>query len=76
MKDSINVFLRVKKKDIYLLCPYFEAFEGMVAIRTPAPELGTEATLKLMLSPDFKDEFDKILAGLKERLEIEQIATI
>lgn len=76
MKDSINVFLRVKKEDIYLLCPYFEAFEGMMAIRTPAPEPGPEATLKLMLSPDFREEFNKLLATLKKRLSFEEIDSI
>ncbi len=71
--DSINYFLRVKKEDIYLICPYFEAFEGMASIRTPKPEPGPTATLKLMVSPDFKEDFDKILVGLKRRLDFEQI---
>jgi len=72
--DSIDVFLKVKKEDIYLICPYFEAFEGMAAIRTPEPAEGPYATLKLMVSPDFKDDFDKLLASLKGRLDIEQIS--
>ncbi|MBU1027131.1 MAG: DUF4911 domain-containing protein [Candidatus Margulisbacteria bacterium] len=71
--DSINYFLRVKKEDIYLICPYFEAFEGMAAIRTPKPEAGPTATLKLMVSPDFKNDFDKLLTSLKRRLDFEQI---
>lgn len=71
--DSINVYLRVNKEDIYLLCPFFEAFEGMVAIRTPKPEEGRCATLKLMLSPDFKNEFEKLLAYLKSRVNFERI---
>ena len=40
MKDSINYFFKVKKEDIYAICPFFEAFEGMAAIRTPRPESG------------------------------------
>jgi hypothetical protein len=73
MKDSINVYLRVNKEDIYLLCPFFEAFEGMVAIRTPKPEDGPCATLKLMLSPYFKNDFEKLLAYLKIRVTFKQI---
>ncbi|MFC1511323.1 DUF4911 domain-containing protein [Candidatus Margulisiibacteriota bacterium] len=71
--DSTDVYLRVNKEDIYLICPYFEAFAGMVAIRTPAPEPGPQATIKLMVSPDFKDDFDKLLANLKKRLNFERI---
>ena len=71
--DSINVHLRVNKEDIYLICPYFEAFEGMVSIRTPKPEEGPKATIKLMVAPDFKDDFDEVLKELGERLTIERI---
>ncbi len=71
--DSINYFLKIKKEDIYILCPYFEAFEGMVAIRTPRPESGSFATLKLMVSPDFKEDFERLLSGLKRRIEFERV---
>ena len=71
--DSLDYFLRVRKEDIYLICPYFEAFQGMVAIRTPKPEQGDHATIKLMVSPDFKADFEKLLDNLKGKLEIEQI---
>jgi hypothetical protein len=71
--DSINVFLKVKKEDIYLICPYFEAFEGMAAIRTPRPEEGPYATLKLMVSPDFMEDFNKLLGNLEKRLYFERI---
>jgi hypothetical protein len=69
--DSINYFLKVNKEDIYLICPYFEAFEGMAAIRTPKPVEGPVATLKLMISPDFKEDFKKLLSHLKGRLSFE-----
>ncbi|OGC12105.1 hypothetical protein A3K48_06530 [candidate division WOR-1 bacterium RIFOXYA12_FULL_52_29] len=72
-RDSIDYFLRIKKEDIYLLCPYFEAFQGMAAIRTPKPEAGDEATLHLMVSPDFTAEFDQVIANLQKRLKIERI---
>jgi len=70
--DSIDVYLRVDKKDIYIICPFFEAFAGMVAIRTPKPEEGEKATIKLMVSPDFIDDFDKLLASLKKRINFER----
>ncbi|MFA5183370.1 MAG: hypothetical protein WC405_18825 [Syntrophales bacterium] len=73
MKDSIDVFLRIKKTDIYIICPYFEAFQGMVAIRTPKPEVGDKATLHLMVSPDFTADFDQVIANLGKKLEIERI---
>lgn len=73
MKDSINYFLRVKKEDIYLLCPFFEAFEGMASVRVPKPEPGEQATLKLMVAPDFQNDFEKLLASLKRRVEFERI---
>jgi len=72
--DSIDVYLRVKKEDIYLICPYFEAFAGMVSIRTPAPEPGPKATIKLMVSPDFKEDFDRLLANLKRRIDFELVS--
>ena len=71
--DSIDYFLKIKKEDIYLVCPFFEAFEGMVAIRTPKPVEGPIATLKLMVSPDFKDDFEKLLASLSGRIEFERV---
>jgi hypothetical protein len=73
IKDSIDYFLKVKKEDIYLICPFFEAFEGIVAIRNPKPEEGAFATLKLMVSPDFNEAFEKILASLSRRLFFERI---
>lgn len=73
--NSINYYLKVKKEDIYLICPYFEAFEGMAAIRTPKPEAGEYATLKLMVSPDFEEDFNKVLEILKEKVWFEKLTT-
>ncbi len=72
-QDSINVYLKVRKEDIYLICPFFESFEGMAAIRTPKPAAGGFATLKLMVAPDFMADFEKVLAGLEKRLRIERV---
>lgn len=73
MKDSINYFLKVNKEDIYLICPYFEAFEGMAAIRVPRPEAGPQATLKLMVSPDFQTDFERMLENLGKRIKFERV---
>jgi len=73
MKDSINVYLRVKKDDIYVLCPFFEAFEGMAAVRVPKPEVGPLATLKLMVSPDFMGDLDQVLASIGKKVTIERV---
>jgi hypothetical protein len=74
MKDSINYFLKVKKEDLYLLCPFFESFEGMAAIRIPKPTKGPHATLKLMVSPDFQTDFEKLVSSLARRASIERLA--
>ena len=73
MIDSIDVLLKIKKEDIYLICPFFEAYGGMVAIRVPKPEVGPTATLKLMVSPDFMEEFNKLLDYLSRRLSFERL---
>ncbi len=73
MKDSVNVYLKVKKEDVYIICPFFEAFEGLAAIRTPKPAAGGYATLKLMVSPDFMNDFEQVLSALGKRLSIERV---
>ncbi len=73
MKDSVNVYLKVKKEDVYIICPFFEAFEGLAAIRTPKPAAGGYATLKLMVSPYFMNDFEQVLSALGKRLSIERV---
>jgi hypothetical protein len=72
--DSINYYIKINKADLYLACPFFESFEGMAAIRIPKPVTGQHATLKLMVSPDFVKEYEKLLASLKGRLNFERVA--
>jgi hypothetical protein len=69
-RDSVDVWLKVRKEDVYLICPYFEAFAGMVAVRTPRPAAGEYASLKLMVSPDFLADFEKVLASLAKHLTL------
>ena len=61
MKDSLNYYVKVKASDIYLWCPFFEAFEGMLALRTPEPPKGEEGILHIMVSPDFKEQFEGLI---------------
>lgn len=71
--DSIDYFFKVKKADIYVLCPFFEAFEGMASIRTPKPEVGDYATLRLMVAPDFQADFEKLTKTVAKRVYFERI---
>ena len=66
--NSIDYFLKVKAADIYLYAPFFEAFEGILSLRTPAPPEGEFGTLHLMVSPDFRSEFESLI----DRLGLEQ----
>jgi hypothetical protein len=45
----------------------------MAAIRTPKPEEGVHATLKLMVSPDFINDFEQVLKNLEKRVWFERI---
>ena len=64
---------KTRPEDIYIICPFFEAFEGMAAIRTPKRESGPEATIKLMVSPDFKEDFDKLISNLRRRINFDLV---
>ena len=68
MRDSLDFFIRVKTRDIAMWCPFFEAFEGMVAVRTPNPPKGETGVLHLMVSPDFLGQFKALLK--KHKLKI------
>ncbi|MBN3033333.1 MAG: hypothetical protein JW873_04490 [Candidatus Saganbacteria bacterium] len=74
MRDSVNVYLKVKKDDLYTLCPFFESFEGMAAVRIPRPAAGEHALLKLMVAPDFLGDFERVLAGLGKKVWYERRA--
>jgi len=67
MKDSMDYFVKVKSEEIHFWCPFFEAFEGMLVLRTPEPPKGEEGILHIMVSPDYKNEFERLLKvhGLK-----------
>jgi hypothetical protein len=75
MKDSLNYYLKLNKEDLYLACPFFESFEGLIAVRIPKPAVDQLAILKLMVSPEFKTDFEKLLDGLKRSLNFELVAS-
>lgn len=68
MKNSLDYFIKVPAQEIYFWCPFLEAFEGMLALRTPEPPKGEEGILHIMVSPDFKQEFESLIS--KHKLEI------
>ncbi|KAF0134843.1 MAG: hypothetical protein FD145_411 [Candidatus Saganbacteria bacterium] len=58
MKNSIDYYIKVPAKDIHFWCPFFEAFEGMLVLRTPNPPEGEIGILHISVSPDFKEQFE------------------
>ena len=69
----IDHFIKVKKNDVSFICTYLEAFEGMAAIRTPNPKMGEDAVLHIMVSPDFKDQFEKIMVSMNKEVQMEEV---
>jgi len=70
--NQIDYYFKVKKSDVSLICTYLEAFEGMSAIRTPNPKWGEDATLHIMVSPDFKIQFEELLSSLTKEVQMEK----
>ncbi len=72
MRDSLDYYVRVKSEEIHFWCPFFEAFEGMLALRTPEPPKGDLGLLHIMVSCDFKEQFERLIR--KHGLEFRNIA--
>ena len=71
--NSIDVFLKVNKQDIALMCSFLESFEGMMALRTPNPDKYSDKyTIHLMVAPDYQDQFNTVLNGLKKEIYIDE----
>ncbi len=70
--NQLDYYYNVKKNDVSFICSYLEAFEGMSAIRTPNPKYGDEAMLHIMVSPDYRGQFEALIAGLSKELKIER----
>jgi len=71
--NQIDHHLKLKKSEVSFFCTYMEGFEGMTAIRTPNPGYGEDTVLHVMVSPDYSEQFEKLLAGLQKEIEIEQV---
>jgi hypothetical protein len=62
MNDSIDYYVPINSADVHFWCPFFEAFEGMLVLRTPEPAKGKEQSiLHMMVSADYKDEYEKLI---------------
>ncbi|MFC1766966.1 DUF4911 domain-containing protein [Candidatus Margulisiibacteriota bacterium] len=71
--NSIDIYLKVKKHDIAFLCSFLESFEGMLAFRTPNPDRYSDTSIvHLMISPDYQEQFNSIMKGLKKEIKIEE----
>jgi len=71
--NQLDHYFKVKKNDVSFVCAYLEAFEGMSAVRTPNPRPGEETVLHIMVSPDFSDQFNEIIAGLGNEIRMEEV---
>jgi hypothetical protein len=71
--NQIDHYLKMKKTEVAFFCTYLEAFEGMAAVRTPNPGYGDETVLHVMVSPDYSEQFNEILNGLRKDISIEKV---
>lgn len=64
--NTLDYFIKVPTTDVHLYAPFFEAFEGMLSLRTPNPTKTEFTTMHFMVSPDFRGEFEGVVkrAGL------------
>jgi len=69
MKDCKEYFIKVKKQDVVFYAPFFEAYQGMLSLRTPKPPEGEIATLQVIVSPDFTEEFEALLKHMNLKAE-------
>jgi len=65
--DSQDLFIRVKKADVHIICTFLEGFENCSTVRTPRPEEGEFAVLQLMVSKDSKEQIRNALKTLKKK---------
>ena len=65
MNDCKNYFIKVKKEEVMFYAPFFEAFQGMLALRTPEPPKDEFAVIQILVSPDFTKDFERLLKKMK-----------
>jgi hypothetical protein len=72
-KDSHTVYLKLPRKEVAFFCGFFEAYEGMAAIRTPTQLPGEESLLKIMIASEFKREVSQLLKFLGKTIKIKKV---
>lgn len=68
MHDTIQIYLKVNRKDIVYMANIINSYEGVAIMRTKDPYL---AVVEWQVSPDFLDEAFKLIDALKKEIEIE-----
>jgi hypothetical protein len=71
--NQIDYYIKVKKNDVNFVCAFLEAFEGMTSIRTPNPKPGEDNVMHMMVSPDFKEQFEILIDKLGEEIQMERV---
>ena len=70
--NQLDYYFKVNKSEVSFICSYLEAFEGMAAIRTPNPKPGEDTVLHMMVTPDFKEQFEVVIGNLKKDIQMEK----
>ena len=68
--DTVTRYFRVDPKKIVLIKSMLEGYEGLVVVRTADPK---EGIVQLLVSPDFLDELEDILADLSDQIWMEPV---
>jgi len=66
----MTIYLKLSRKDLVLLQFLMEGYEGMSSITTIDSR---EAIVRIMIMPDFKDDFQIILSELKNTVDFQAI---
>lgn len=68
----MTIYMKLSRKDLVRLQFLLEGYEGMSSITTVDPR---EAIVLIMIMPDFQDDFQIILAELKNTVDFRIIET-
>jgi len=68
--DTVTRYYRVDPRKIVLIKSMLEGYEGLVVVRTEDPK---EGIVQLLVSPDFLDDLEEIVADLSGRIWMEAV---
>jgi hypothetical protein len=68
--DTVTRYYRVDPRKIVLVKSMLEGYEGLVVVRTADPK---EGIVQLLVSPDFLDDLEEILADLSGQIWMEAV---